>query len=282
MSDEQNKLPLWKQQKDSPEVAELQAALNSLIKRGLLEGKEITEAGYGRQTRDTVRKLQFYLKEHNFTSDDRKEIAVDGAYGPKTSEGYKKLWKELLPTPAKMKQVFKNAVFSHEIKPKSTVLQILHVPVEECAPKYNYGALRPEYSTNDGTVVSEHKHEGLDIYAPVGTPVHAVAAGKVTNISTSRSGEGGMQVSLTHMNGTRSRYLHLDKIKSGLKIGDSVAAGENLGTIGRTGFAKGSKTPAHLHFAIETERGKSLNPSNAMQIAYSVFEQKRRMVAMLE
>lgn len=99
------------------------------------------------------------------------------------------------------------------------------------------------------------RHQGMDIFAPMGTPVYAVADGEVV-YSERRSGDGGgsgfgMAVQLKHSDGYTTKYAHLSRLK-GYGRGDRVSAGDVIGYVGDTGNAKG--TPSHLHFEIWKNR----------------------------
>jgi murein DD-endopeptidase MepM/ murein hydrolase activator NlpD len=104
-------------------------------------------------------------------------------------------------------------------------------------------------------------HNGVDYATPVGTPVKAIANGKVlfSGPSTIKfpSGEpagGGYLVKLRHkINGEwiTSAYFHLKKGSLTAKKGDTVLEGEILGLSGNTGESTGP----HLHF--EIQRGKN-------------------------
>lgn len=90
-------------------------------------------------------------------------------------------------------------------------------------------------------------HAGVDWAAPVGTPVRAAVAGKV---AMAGNGDGyGKLVVLTHPDGFETRYAHLDRFAPGLKPGDIIQPGQEIGTVGLTGLTTG----AHLHF--ELRRG---------------------------
>lgn len=87
------------------------------------------------------------------------------------------------------------------------------------------------------------RHEGIDIFAPRGTPVIAAEAGRVTRVGDTP--RGGKNVWVRGDN--RSfYYAHLDSIA--VSSGDRVMRGDVLGTVGNTGNAV--TTSPHLHFGI--------------------------------
>ncbi|MEW6443214.1 MAG: M23 family metallopeptidase [bacterium] len=85
-------------------------------------------------------------------------------------------------------------------------------------------------------------HKGIDIAAPRGTPVAAVADGIV--LRSGWDGNHGKTVVLEHPEGFATRYGHLDEIL--IHPGDPVARGDTIGTVGDTGRATGP----HLHYEI--------------------------------
>ena len=88
-------------------------------------------------------------------------------------------------------------------------------------------------------------HEGIDIFAPRGSPVLAATEGRIS--STGNKGLGGKQVWLRDSKrGNSLYYAHLDSIIA--RPGMRVAPGDTLGLVGNTGNAK--TTPPHLHFGI--------------------------------
>ncbi|OFA04048.1 M23/M56 family metallopeptidase [Duganella sp. HH101] len=98
-------------------------------------------------------------------------------------------------------------------------------------------------------------HKGIDIAATSGTPVHAVAAGTVVSAGELAENEGryGNTVILQH-GAQRTLYAHLTT--TNVKPGAKVEAGQQIGTVGQTGFATGP----HLHF--EVRQGEELlNPA---------------------
>lgn len=104
--------------------------------------------------------------------------------------------------------------------------------------------------------VSQHYHTfhpGLDIRAPKGTPVLAVATGLVTEVREEFFGYG-KHVRIVHDGTMTSLYAHLDEI--GVEVGQRVIAGEEIGTIGTSGWATGP----HLHLEIY-EGQRAVNPA---------------------
>lgn len=95
------------------------------------------------------------------------------------------------------------------------------------------------------------RHEGVDIFAPRGTEVVAVAPGIVTRVSD--TGIGGRVVWVWNpARGLSFYYAHLDEQK--VTPGTRVDSGTVVGTVGNTGNAR--TTPPHLHFGIyELGRG---------------------------
>jgi murein DD-endopeptidase MepM/ murein hydrolase activator NlpD len=101
------------------------------------------------------------------------------------------------------------------------------------------------------------RHEGLDIFAPRGTPVVAAADGVVR--STRRNRLGGNVVWLRDVFGRSHYYAHLDS--QAVRRGQRVQAGDTLGFVGNTGNAR--TTPPHLHFGMYSSG--SFDPYPALQ-----------------
>ncbi|NOY22840.1 MAG: peptidoglycan DD-metalloendopeptidase family protein [Acidobacteria bacterium] len=118
-------------------------------------------------------------------------------------------------------------------------------------------------------VTGKHSfHHGVDFRARVGTPVFAVAKGRVIRAGY-RKLDGNL-VELKHLDGTRTYYLHLSRILVGK--GQLVKAHQKIGLSGRTGRV----TAAHLHFGIKSPRGRWLNPLSVRMIAAAKLPKKKR------
>ena len=95
-------------------------------------------------------------------------------------------------------------------------------------------------------------HSGMDIAAPTGTPVVAPLAATV--IDTGDYFFNGHTVWLDHGGGLLSMMCHLSRIDC--KVGDRLAVGQRLGTVGATGRVTGP----HLHWTISLNRA-SVDPA---------------------
>lgn len=96
-------------------------------------------------------------------------------------------------------------------------------------------------------------HEGVDMAAPIGAPVHAAADGTVKYAGW-MSGYGRL-VELKNAAGYSTRYGHLHRFRSHLSPGQHVSQGDIIGYVGESGRATGP----HLHFEIRHD-GVPHNP----------------------
>ena len=126
-----------------------------------------------------------------------------------------------------------------------------------------------------GTVTSPYgprggrNHDGMDIAAPTGTPVHAAACGTVS-LAGQQSGYGNM-VCVTHTSQFSTCYAHLSRF--GVSNGAQVQQGQVIGYVGCTG----SCTGPHLHFETRVN-GQAQNPSTYLS-GGSTIPGKRANVA---
>ena len=88
-------------------------------------------------------------------------------------------------------------------------------------------------------------HTGVDIAAPVGTPVLAVVDGTV--VEASYQWPGGRQLFLRGADGNLYYYAHLDGYAPDAAVGRAVTSGQVIGYVGMTGRATGP----HLHFGVK-------------------------------
>jgi murein DD-endopeptidase MepM/ murein hydrolase activator NlpD len=99
------------------------------------------------------------------------------------------------------------------------------------------------------------RHDGIDIFAPGGTPVVAAADGWITRQTTNRLG-GNVVWIWTPSADASLYYAHLER--RAVDAGERVRAGDVVGYVGNTGNAR-SAAP-HLHFGIYTRTGGVVDP----------------------
>ncbi|WP_425489347.1 M23 family metallopeptidase [Cognatilysobacter bugurensis] len=138
----------------------------------------------------------------------------------------------------------------------------LMVPVQGVTPDQ----LSDTFGDSRGT---DRVHEALDILAPAGTPVVAVADGPVAKLFDSKA--GGLTIYQFDPTGTYSYYYaHLQSYAPGLEEGQVLQRGQVIGYVGSTGNA--DPTAPHLHFAVfelgpekQWHDGTPVNPYPLMQ-----------------
>jgi len=101
-------------------------------------------------------------------------------------------------------------------------------------------------------------HTGLDFAAPSGTPIMAVAGGTVT--SAAYDGAYGNKTVITLEDGTELWYCH--QTTQDVSVGDTVTAGQVIGTVGSTGNVTGP----HLHLEVRPGGGDPVDPYDALVV----------------
>lgn len=121
---------------------------------------------------------------------------------------------------------------------------------------YVYPVMAPRLSSGYGMRVHpilrfSRTHQGIDLAAPLGSPVRAVADGVVV-FADPYQGYGKL-VLIKHARGMTSHYGHCDKIR--VSPGQHVKAGEIVAYVGSSGMSTGP----HLHFEIRFN-GRAVDP----------------------
>ena len=99
------------------------------------------------------------------------------------------------------------------------------------------------------------RHQGIDIFAPCGTPVLSATEGIVFTVG--ENALGGQIVRVLGPGGYWHYYAHLSRYGD-IARGDRVPSGAVLGYVGQTGNARG--TPCHLHYGVYAWGGGAQNP----------------------
>lgn len=126
-------------------------------------------------------------------------------------------------------------------KPLGPVKQVLAgLPIAHGMPILGYGwVVQP-------TIGKVAFHSGIDLAAPVGTPVSAIGEGTVA--FAGNQGNYGAMVVVNHAEGLQTRYGQLASLQ--VKVGQSLRRGQVIGTVGISG--KPSSPEPHLHFEVRS------------------------------
>jgi len=108
----------------------------------------------------------------------------------------------------------------------------------------DFGAPRPGGRT----------HQGIDLLAPLGTPIFAAQSGRYEDNTNDL---GGISALVYASNGDSTYYAHMSS-RAGVANGASVGAGQLIGYVGNTGDAIGG--PYHLHFEYHPGGGSAIDP----------------------
>jgi murein DD-endopeptidase MepM/ murein hydrolase activator NlpD len=107
-----------------------------------------------------------------------------------------------------------------------------------------------------GTSRSNNRtHRGVDLCAPMGSPVFAAKSGRVSFAGVDKG--YGNYIELSHPDGLQTRYAHLSAID--VVRGEWVPRGTILGNAGKTGNASDPRVVCHLHFEIRRNQ-HAFNP----------------------
>ena len=110
----------------------------------------------------------------------------------------------------------------------------------------SYGCIETAFARRNYPSCNNKKggfHNGLDIAAKYGTPLHSAEDGRVIAVGNAPYAYGVWAV-IEHENGLVTAYTHMS-IRS-VKIGQEVKRGDVIGYLGKTGYATGP----HLHFTV--------------------------------
>jgi murein DD-endopeptidase MepM/ murein hydrolase activator NlpD len=139
--------------------------------------------------------------------------------------------------------------------------QITAKPVAYITSSFVYPLMGPRESSQYGVRNHpikrklRHHHDGIDLAAPKGAVIRAIAAGRVM-YSDPFGGYGNLVV-IKHESGLTSHYGHCDTLKA--RVGQLVRPGDIIATVGSTGRSTGP----HLHFEIR-RNGQPQHPERIL------------------
>jgi murein DD-endopeptidase MepM/ murein hydrolase activator NlpD len=124
-------------------------------------------------------------------------------------------------------------------------------PIDEGDDLWIVGTFLPNQYVNE---LHLKGHNGIDLKAPLGTPIYPIASGIVTE--TQQYPKGGITCKISHENGkVTSYYAHMSQLK--VSIGQKITPQTIIGLVGDTGNAKGRG--AHLHYEVKIN-GSHVDP----------------------
>lgn len=118
----------------------------------------------------------------------------------------------------------------------------------------------------DGSVASNFGrrrggwHAGIDIWAELGAPIRAAAAGEV--IVSGWEPSYGFRIKIRHADGFTSLYAH--NLENAVAVGEAVEQGAIIGSVGQSGLA----TSPHLHFEIRRD-DMAYNPLHFLEAGHA-------------
>ncbi len=118
--------------------------------------------------------------------------------------------------------------------------------------------VRGDIISGFGAMGAGRRNDGVDVRSPLGSPVHAAAAGEVVYAGDQVPGFGNL-VLVKHADGWVTAYAHLGQVAVHMR--QPVVQGEEIGLVGETGGA----TEPQLHFEVRyaaqpTDRAKPIDP----------------------
>lgn len=122
-------------------------------------------------------------------------------------------------------------------------------------------------------------HKGIDVDAPVGSPIYSVEDGRVAAKwrDGTVSGYGNSYV-IQHPDGTQALYAHLERFADGIKRGSKVTQGQLIGYVGQTQKPRPKmRSKPHLHFEIHMAHTLRINPRTPKRMDPMTYLSERGM-----
>lgn len=140
----------------------------------------------------------------------------------------------------------------------SSYAKVPSEPYASAQPSNDIGSILPLMMPANGYITRgvnyQIQHYGVDISAPIGSPVVAPAPGEVIFVDWTLA--GGNTLMIAHAGDFITVYKHCERIL--VSVGTKVSRGEVVALVGSTGV---TSTGPHLHFELWQD-GKNLNPEN--------------------
>ena len=223
----------------NPDKIKIGQKINLVVPKPLISVKTIETASY----KDKV-KYDQKVEFSNSMYKNETSVKVAGQFGER----------EVVAEVTKVNGIEKGRVIIHEKVLKQPKTEVIikgtkEVPVRKGTGTFTMpsrGSLTSRFGMRWG-----RRHNGIDLAAPIGTPVKAADGGTVIFVGT--EGAYGKLIKIDHGGGFVTYYGHLSKYH--VKKGEKVFKGQKIGAVGNTGRSTGP----HLHFEIR-KNGVPQNP----------------------
>ncbi len=169
-------------------------------------------------------------------------------------------YKKLLAEKKARKEAFEREVLNYESQLRLAVdssrlprtgTHVLEYPLDKVIITQHFG--NTEFATANSQIYNGKGHTGLDLGAPVGTPIKAAGSGTVVGLGNTDIVKTcysyGKWIMIKHPNGLSTLYAHLSV--HSVTIGQEVNVGDVIGLSGNTGYTTGP----HLHFGVYATQG---------------------------
>lgn len=142
------------------------------------------------------------------------------------------------------------------LAPMSTISSTAHARTSDARAKSTSAAFTLPFA-NARITSRFHQgrwHPAIDLAAPTGTPIKTTTSGQKVSFAGRKRGYGNTVIT-RDARGRMHLYAHLQKISA--RVGQVLALGQKLGTVGSTGFSTGP----HLHYEVRNGAGKHVDPA---------------------
>ena len=188
------------------------------------------------------------------------ETAKEKAALLKETKNIEANYKAIIANKAAQKAQFEKELYAFESALKiaidpasipSSGAGVLKWPLDKVIITQYFG--NTAFATQNAQIYSGKGHTGIDLGAPVGTPIKASQSGIVTGVGNTDLVPScysyGKWIFIKHPNGLSTLYAHLSN--QSVKTGQTVTAGQTIGYSGNTGYSTGP----HLHFGVYATQG---------------------------
>jgi murein DD-endopeptidase len=110
------------------------------------------------------------------------------------------------------------------------------------------GRITDSFDGHRNRKTNPSRNPGTDYGVPTGTPIKAIADGKITGIVPTFTGSGGRMIFQSFANNYNADYLHLSRID--VVAGQEVKRGQVIGLSGASGLGKENGYGPHLHLSV--------------------------------